>query len=298
MGYRQRLIVLLVLFTLSLVAACTGAGVLSPDVDRGSRYHSRDYRVVLSGETLYSISWDVGVDFRTLAQWNHIGPPYLLRAGQILRITNPGSGAAGSAPATAGTYVVSRGDTVYSIARHHGISPSQLIRWNGLRKPYRIYPGQHLQLAGLATERRQVHHRTRHVAAPPIPHGRVQRVGGWIWPAHGAVIAGFSRRGLNKGIDIAGRRGSPIVAAAGGRVVYQGSGLRGYGKLIIIKHNPDFLSAYAHCERILVKEDARVKRGQQIASMGSTGANRVKLHFEIRLRGKPVNPLRYLPGKS
>ncbi|MEJ2107232.1 MAG: peptidoglycan DD-metalloendopeptidase family protein [Acidiferrobacteraceae bacterium] len=121
---------------------------------------------------------------------------------------------------------------------------------------------------------------------------------GWIWPTKGAVVGGFSRTGVNKGIDIAGRRGSDILAASGGSVVYQGSGLRGYGKLIIIKHNADFLSAYAHCARILVRDGESVKRGQRIATMGSSGTNRVKLHFEIRLRGKPVNPLRYLPGKS
>jgi lipoprotein NlpD len=300
MRYRPRVTVLFAILGLFLVGGCTGGGFLSPDVDRGARYHSPDYRVVLRGETLYSISWDVGVDFRTLAQWNHIGPPYLLRAGQILRITAPGSDSevVAGRDETASYHVVRRGDTVYSIARRHGLSPHQLIRWNHLRKPYRILPGQRLRLARAAGPRPRRTHRAHPDPLPQMPHGRVQHVGGWSWPAHGAVIAAFSRHGLNKGIDIAGRLGSPVVAAAGGRVVYQGSGLRGYGKLIIIEHNPDFLSAYAHCARILVKEDAKVKRGQQIATMGSTGADRVKLHFEIRLRGKPVNPLRYLPGKS
>jgi lipoprotein NlpD len=118
----------------------------------------------------------------------------------------------------------------------------------------------------------------------------------WIWPVQGTVINKFESKGIgNRGLDIAGRRGEPVRAAASGRVVYSGEGLRGYGRLIIIKHNDDFLSAYAHNDKIFVKENELVKAGQKIASMGSSGAERTKLHFEIRLRGKPVDPLNYLP---
>lgn len=120
--------------------------------------------------------------------------------------------------------------------------------------------------------------------------------GFWAWPAVGRVLSRYSE-GDSKGLDIIGTRGQPVHAAASGRVVYQGSGLRGYGQLIIIKHNDEFLSAYAHNDRIYVKEGDVVKRGQKIADMGSSGSDRVKLHFEIRRQGIPIDPLKYLPKR-
>jgi lipoprotein NlpD len=128
---------------------------------------------------------------------------------------------------------------------------------------------------------------------PPPPDGD-DRVD-WVWPAKGKVVTGFSEAASLKGIDIAGSSGQPIAASAGGKVVYAGTGLRGYGKLIIIKHNGTYLSAYAHNKEILVKEGQQVAKGQKIAEMGNTDADQVKLHFEIRRQGKPVDPLRYLP---
>ncbi len=119
---------------------------------------------------------------------------------------------------------------------------------------------------------------------------------GFIWPAPGALIAGFDEV-RNKGYDIAGKAGDPVLAAAEGRVVYAGAGLRGYGNLIILKHNNTFLTAYAHNQALLVKEDQSVRKGQKIAEMGNTDADRVKLHFEIRRQGKPVDPSRYLPAR-
>ncbi len=118
----------------------------------------------------------------------------------------------------------------------------------------------------------------------------------FIWPASGPTIAGFDEA-KNKGLGIAGKAGDPVLAAADGRVVYAGAGLRGYGNLIILKHNNTFLTAYAHNQTLLVKEDQNVKKGQKIAEMGSTDADRVKLHFEIRRAGKPVDPARYLPAR-
>ena len=118
----------------------------------------------------------------------------------------------------------------------------------------------------------------------------------FVWPGTGAVIAGFDEA-KNKGLDLGGKAGDPVVAAADGRVVYAGAGLRGYGNLIIIKHNNTFLTAYAHNKKLLVKEDQNVKKGQEIAEMGSSDADRVKLHFEIRRSGKPVDPARYLPPR-
>ncbi|WP_025474884.1 murein hydrolase activator NlpD, partial [Yersinia pestis] len=123
-------------------------------------------------------------------------------------------------------------------------------------------------------------------------------VSGWRWPTDGKTIDSFSAsEGGNKGIDIAGSRGQPILATASGRVVYAGNALRGYGNLIIIKHNDDYLSAYAHNDTMLVREQQEVKAGQKIATMGSTGTSSVRLHFEIRYKGKSVNPLRYLPQR-
>ena len=117
----------------------------------------------------------------------------------------------------------------------------------------------------------------------------------WVWPTSGPVVTPFSETATLKGLDIAGKAGQPVVASAGGKVVYAGTGLRGYGKLVIVKHNAMYLSAYAHNREILVKEGQLVTRGQKIAEMGNTDADQVKLHFEIRQRGKPVDPLRFLP---
>ena len=118
----------------------------------------------------------------------------------------------------------------------------------------------------------------------------------FVWPAQGALIAGFDEA-KNKGFDIGGKAGDPIIASADGRVVYAGAGLRGYGNLIILKHNNTYLTAYAHNQTLLVKEDQNVKKGQKIAEMGSSDTDRVKLHFEVRRQGKPVDPARHLPAK-
>lgn len=301
------------IFTLLLVVAlssCSGGGFLSPDVDHQSPdARSVKYRTVIRGDTLFSIAWDIGVDFRTLARWNGIRSPYVIKPGQRLRITAPKQGSnakskarnKGTSRSSARYYRVKKGDTVYGIARKTGNSASDIVRLNGLRKPYKIYTGQRLRLSSSAahttsqnrkrSKSRQSSRQRRSATTKP------KSVGRWVWPANGKILRRYSPKGASKGLDISGRSGSPIRASAAGRVVYQGSGLRGYGKLIIVKHNSDYLSAYAHCSSILVKEGSRVKRGQRIATMGSTGTNRVKLHFEIRLRGNPVNPLRYLPAQ-
>jgi lipoprotein NlpD len=302
------------IFTLLLVVAlssCSGGGFLSPDVDHKSpNARSVKYKTVIRGDTLFSIAWDIGVDFRTLARWNGIRSPYVIKPGQRLRVSAPKRGSSAKSKSkkykstsrsSARYYRVKKGDTVYGIARKTGNSASDIVRLNGLRKPYRIYTGQRLRLSGTATrtasqnkKKTKSGHTSRQRSSStkkPKPVGR------WVWPAKGKILRRYSPKGASKGLDIGGRSGSPIRASAAGRVVYQGSGLRGYGKLIIVKHNSDYLSAYAHCSSILVKEGSRVKRGQRIATMGSTGTNRVKLHFEIRLRGNPVNPLRYLPAQ-
>ncbi len=304
---------LFVFFLIVSLVGCSGGGILSPEVDHkapGAR--SAKYRTVVRGDTLFSIAWDIGVDFRTLARWNHIHSPYVIKPGQRLRITvRPTKSAKRKKVKTkrvrrssAKTYRVKKGDTVYSIARKTGNNPKEIIRWNRLRKPYTIRAGQRLRISRYTT--RTVRRSTkiskkgnsaRRIARATSSAARPKSVGRWVWPAKGRILRRYTPNGANKGLDIGGRTGEAIFAAAGGRVVYRGSGLRGYGKLIIIKHNSDYLSAYAHCASILVKEGSLVKRGQRIATMGSTGTNRVKLHFEIRLRGNPVNPSRYLPAK-
>ena len=224
---------------------------------------------------------------------------------------------------TSGSHVVQRGDTLYSIAFRYGWDWKQLAANNDLRQPYTIYPGQRLSLATRRAGRTPVATRPPSppaaptqparttpaptqppvarptpsaTPAPPAARTPSAAVAGWQWPAQGPIIARFqSNASLNKGIDIAGQLGQPVKSAATGTVVYAGRGLLGYGDMIIVKHDETYLSAYAHNSRLLVREGEQVRAGQTIAEMGSTGTDRVKLHFEIRRRGEPVDPLSYLP---
>ena len=231
------------------------------------------------------------------------------------------SSAPSSASATEpGTYVVQRGDTLAKIALDHGVSWRDVARWNQLDNPNVIEVGQVLRIQG-PTEPMSA----RPLAARPLPAAPNNRpatsaatpppaagapapspaapaIAGaedapaFVWPAQGTVLAGFDEA-RNKGLDLQGKAGDPVLAAAEGRVVYAGSGLRGYGNLIILKHNNTYLTAYAHNQSLLVKEDQEVQRGQKIAEMGNSDADQVKLHFEIRRQGKPVDPARLLPPR-
>jgi len=198
------------------------------------------------------------------------------------------------------SYVVKRGDTLYSIAWRFGIDFRSLSRWNQIADPNVIRVGQRLSLKiprakkssgrGAAKVKKRT---TKRPAEPARRHNSAPLRVKWSWPANGSIQAASSALGT-KGIEISGTRGEPITAAAGGTVVYSGSGLRGYGQLIIVKHNEKFLSAYAHNDRLLVAEGATVKSGQRIADMGDTDAKRVMLHFEIRRDGKAVEPRDFL----
>lgn len=210
-------------------------------------------------------------------------------------------------------HIVKSGDTLYSIAWANRVDYRTLAGWNRIRKPYNIKPGQQIRLRPPPIQSKpsstpkastpSVSKSSQPRKAPSPPPARKtktsretgKKVDRWIWPAHGKVIRRFSPKKGNSGIDIAGKSGTPIRAAAAGQVVYAGSGLRGYGNLVIIKHNQVYLSAYAHHRRLLVKEGNYVKQGQKIGEMGKSGSNRVKLHFEIRRGGNPFDPLRYLP---
>jgi lipoprotein NlpD len=207
------------------------------------------------------------------------------------------------------SYVVRRGDTLYSIAWRYGVDFRSLSRWNRIADPNVIYTGQRLRLVAAAENGNDVGvsavvAKTKRQAAigevkrhetgqrrKPSP-----RKFKWSWPASGPVRTASSALGT-KGIEILGTRGRPVKAAAGGTVVYSGSGLRGYGQLIIVKHSEEFLSAYAHNDRLLVAEGATVEPGQPIAEMGDSDAKRVMLHFEIRRDGKAVEPIDYLPRR-
>lgn len=190
-----------------------------------------------------------------------------------------------------GYYTVRREDTLYSIAWEYGYDYHDLAAWNGIAPPYTIYVGERLRLRPSARAQRR-HSRTSYRAKPAVVPLH------WQWPVHGPIIQGYDPDSIGKkGITLGGRLGQPVHAAAAGRVVYSGSGLVAYGRLIIIQHSNDYLSAYAHNSKLLVKEGERVRRGQVIALMGSSGTDRVELHFEIRRDGRPVNPLRYLPKR-
>ena len=212
-----------------------------------------------------------------------------------------------------GYYTVKPGDALIRIGLENGQSWKDIARWNNLENPNLIEVGQVLgvvppsQVATVvvgsdsATTSRPVTTATpAPVATSPAASsggGSVSDDGlGFMWPATGPLLAGFDEA-RNKGYDIGGKAGDPVLAAADGRVVYAGAGLRGYGNLVILKHNNTFLTAYAHNQTLLVKEDQSVRKGQKIAEMGSTDADRVKLHFEIRRQGKPVDPARYLPSR-
>lgn len=231
--------------------------------------------------------------------------------------TRPASPAHVSLPPHPGDiHIVRKGETLYSIAFAYGEDVRTVARWNHISPPYTIYPNQQLRMTPPqpstprtvtaqsvhTTQSAAVHSRVNTSVASrhrtlTSSHNRHQKIS-WQWPTKGKIISQYSATGVGqKGIDIAGRLGQPIYAAASGEVVYSGKGLRGYGRLIIIKHNDDYFSAYAHNRRLLVKDDQRVKKGQHIADMGSTEADRPMLHFEVRRDGKPVNPLHYLPRR-
>lgn len=211
-------------------------------------------------------------------------------------------------------HIVQKSETLFALAWRYGWDYKALASANNIAYPYTIYPGQkirirHSQFASSAsstgssktlTKNKSIknsHGPSAYKNSPQAPKPVVRQSNlGWSWPAKGEVIAKFSTKApTNKGIDISGTLGESVFAAAAGSVVYAGSGLLGYGNLVIIKHDDQFLSAYAHNKELLVKENQEVKAGQTIAEIGSSGTDKVKLHFEIRHKGKPVDPLKYLP---
>ncbi|MFJ5161422.1 murein hydrolase activator NlpD [Pantoea sp. NPDC088449] len=266
------------------------------NIPKGS-YGGETY-TVKRGDTLFYIAWITGNDFRDLAQRNNIAAPYGLTAGQTLQVGNAngqtitGGNAITVADATQGGVPATPNQTQI---KSTPVAQQPVITYSddsGNSSGSKLLPSKGAN--NVATT-------TAPVVAPPTVSSTTNSttpVGSWRWPTDGKIIDNFSAaEGGNKGIDIAGSRGQPVVATASGRVVYAGNALRGYGNLIIIKHNDDYLSAYAHNDSMLVREQQEVKAGQKIATMGSTGTSSVRLHFEIRYKGKSVNPLRYLPQR-
>jgi len=243
--------------SLSLLFGCQKHSNFAPVVDAwhtNSAAHSG--HKVQKGETLYSIAWGYGLDYRELARINHIAKPYTLHLGQLLH---------------------------FKSIRSHSYKAAKY------KKSLKFHAKQPKRLKMLGNKAVRPHQTT---------YPKFNTVTHWDWPANGKLVNTFSLLKGQKGIDIVARYGSPVLACAQGKVVYAGSGLMGYGKLLIIKHNTEYLSAYAHNSKLDVREGNWVKAGQKIAEIGSTGTNIDKVHFEIRRAGKPVNPLKYLPKRS
>ena len=300
------------------VSDCTSSGAINvprnpntnaPDysqIQKGS-YKGNTYKVN-KGDTMFLIAYLTGMDVKDLASMNNMKEPYSLSVGQTLKISNcstktitttvPVKTTAPAAPAAPaepevtytpganGTQIGSDGTVIGPIKSGVATGGASTPAFTNKTPSTPV------------TTTTQVETTTNDT---PINANVVAPVASnvaWQWPTQGNVLQGFSNSdGGNKGVDISGSRGQAVKAAASGRVVYAGNALRGYGNLIIIKHNDDFLSAYAHNDKILVSDQQEVKAGQEIAKMGSTGTNAVKLHFEIRYKGKSVDPVRYLPRR-
>lgn len=230
----------------------------------GAQFHPGFY-VVKRHEDLYSIAWRFDLNYRDLAQWNGIPAPYRIYPGQLLRMNPPPNGYVNSGPV---------------------VEPSQV-------SPAANTGGETSTRSGPVAQQQ---------ASSPVPQSKPPLPAAshltWVWPAQGVLSAGFTGGSAgNQGIDISGKLGEPVVAASAGQVVYSGDGLPSYGNLLIIQHNERYLTAYAHNQKLLVHEGDVVKQGQEIATMGRSGTDVPKpmLHFEIRVDGEPVDPLRYLP---
>jgi len=265
--------------------------------------------VVKRGDTLYSIALEHGVDYHDLARWNRIDDPSKIRAGQELRVAAPEErAAAGVQVGSARLPGAIEARPLGAAAAAQPAADQGTKTWpKALRLPY-SQANQALLAKSEAPPPAPAASQAPPAAAAtaaPAPEARAAAPAAaaeagtiqFSWPAHGKVIAGFSEPN-NKGLDIAGKLGDPVYAAAPGRVMYTGTGIRGYGKLIVIKHEDGFNSVYAHNRAILVKEGQTVARGQRIAELGDTDADSPQLHFEIRKSGKPVDPARYLPPPS
>jgi len=264
---------------------------VAAETARAKAQRERDWRpavhVVQKGETLYSIAFNYGFDYHELAELNGITDPNLISIGQQIRLFPGASRPVPVAESKSSEPAIKDQPKLVKYA-YSEAAVAQLAKPETADKPVVVAP------------------KPEKVEPKPKPEGKPAEESAevepdadieWSLPTQGKVIAGFSEAANRKGVDISGKLGQPVNASAPGKVVYSGSGLRGYGKLVIVKHNSTFLSAYAHNDKVLVKEGQNVMRGQKIAEMGNTDADQVKLHFEVRRFGKPVDPAKYLSLK-
>lgn len=311
-----------VVFLVLLISACSVTPDKPKDTGKKSavgKTREPDWRppthTVKKGDTLYAIALEYGYDYKELAEINGITPPYIIRIGQTLKlpsqpaqesqtaVATPLKPATGVSESRLTSPVNDKLKTQpkpvkipWSAEAEHAIKPEpvpakivsapvvQEVKQQEIKAP-ESKSGESKPAPAVTEEKK---------SPPPAEEDDLD----WAWPSRGKLVASFNESNNAKGIDIAGKPGQAVLAAESGKVVYSGSGLRGYGKLVIIKHNKTFLSAYAHNSQILVKEGQSVTKGQRIAEMGNSDADQVKLHFEIRRLGKPVDPLRYLPDNG
>ena len=260
--FRAKITGLGLLALITLLSAC-GSPPTAPVTDLSPPDTRRAYYTVNKGDTLHAISFQTGISYQKLAQMNGIKPPYLIYVGDRLALRP------GITPQLA-----ERPRSVQNAP-----PPAKASKPSAPRQVARTAPRGEAQLA-----------------SEPLPTASLpNKVAAWQWPARGKLIQTFEPKKSHYGIEIQGNRASPVLATAPGQVVYAGNGIKGYGELVIVKHSPSFVSAYAYNDKILVREGEQVRAGQQLAHMGSSGTRGVKLHFEIRKNGEPVNPLRYLP---
>ena len=238
---------------------------------------SPGYYTVKPGDTLIRIGLDSGQNWRDIVRWNALENPNQIEVGQVLLVQPPSTLPAATTGGAASRPVVAATATPGAVPPVGAASQPVASSASGATAAKPATPAASGAVAG-------------------VPAATADDDIAWIWPTTGAVLAGFDEV-KNKGLDIGGAPGTSVVAAADGRVVYVGAGLRGYGNLIILKHNNTYLTAYAHNQSLLVKEDQSVRKGQKIAEMGSSDTDRVKLHFEVRRQGKPVDPAKYLPPR-
>lgn len=260
-----------------------------------------EYHIVKKGDTLYSIALDYGQDYRELAAWNKLEDPGLIKIDQRLRLFPQDS--------------VGEATTAQPIPLAAPVVAPVFSEPKARKLPYSEQALAQLKMPASkaaatptpsrpATAQPSIKLPAAHTTPTPLPASGNKEVAAgdgkmiWEWPAQGRLLYGFGQGANQKGVGIEGRSGQPVLAAAPGKVVYSGSGLRGYGKLIIIKHNASYLSVYAHNSQILVKEGQTVAKGQKIAEIGDTDSDRIALHFEIRRLGKPIDPIQYLPERA
>ncbi|NRF27684.1 murein hydrolase activator NlpD [Vibrio coralliilyticus] len=266
-------------------------------ISRGS--YRGSYYQVKKGDTLYFIAYVTDKDVKDIIRYNGLTAPYTIFPGQKLKLWQP----AYNPPAYGGTGAGAvSAPVVVAAASTPSIKSSknsnQAVSSKSTQSKQKVVKKDPVKKVDQSKSKEYVGSKSKQNVNKSVSSSKPknEKISKWLWPTKGRVIKNFSAGDQgNKGIDIAGQRGQPITSTANGTVVYSGNALRGYGNLVIIKHNDNYLSAYAHNERLLVHEGQSVKAGQKIATMGSSGTNSVRLHFEIRYQGKSVNPKRYLP---